>query len=286
VVVTLMIFGNQYLYGSAQLLDSDCHKVKTLHSRIVGGSDARLASAPWMAYIYNADKFFCGGSLISHCSISKGFHNNNNIYFILYRFVRLGEHDTTEDEDCDYKRCVTARDYYIDKKYSYPYYTSAAYYDVALGKLDRYVEYKRNIKPVCIATNPSAWQKYVDNLREMQVNGWGNTEDGQSSTILKKATLRQVDRQTCRRAYNYNIDQTQICLGNFQHYMAKGDSGGPAVSLISHQGRDRFYQFGIVSHAKNPFHGVVAFTNVLSYTPWIIQIVRREEPPPISQPHF
>jgi len=116
--------------------------------------------------------------------------------------------------------------------------------------------------------NPN-WQVYLDTIRYFIITGWGATNASEVSDKLQLTRIPQIDRFTCRYWFGYMVDRTHICAGESKHYVGKGDSGGPLGSMVDYKYAKRFFQFGIVSHLRQPFHGVSVFTNILSYSNWI-----------------
>ncbi|XP_016981229.1 serine protease grass [Drosophila rhopaloa] len=252
--------------GLAYLLDNKCGVSKYTY-RITGGINADLNAVPWMAYFHAKGTFFCGGSLVNHWFVLTAAHcfkhNDATIY------VRLGENDASRLYDCDEYECAPQHsEYWVVKKFTYPYFKTARYYDIALVKLNQNVVYSKSIQPICVILD-RRWQGYVDSIQNFMVTGWGAKDYTEKSERLQLAKVPQVDRWTCRSRFGYNVDRTHICAGDGSHYVGKGDSGGPLGAMVNIGQYRVFVQFGIVSHLRQPFFGVSVFTNVLSYSSWI-----------------
>ncbi|XP_017044334.1 serine protease 48-like [Drosophila ficusphila] len=248
-LVTYLIVGDHSSEGLAQLLDNDCGRTKYTGSRVAGGQNTQMNSAPWMAYLYTTTKFICGGSLVHKSYILTAAHCFDKYIEV---FVRLGDH----------------MEYAITDKYIYPRYKSYTYYDVAVARLSKSVIYTDSVSPICVLLD-QRWHAYVNTIPEFIVTGWGATEKFNMSSILQVVSVPQVDRATCSRIYRYRIDNTQICAGDAKHYMGKGDSGSPLGIWVQLKGIQRFVQFGIVSYHIADYKSPAVFTNVLSYSRWI-----------------
>ncbi|XP_017077337.1 serine protease grass [Drosophila eugracilis] len=270
-LLAILILGSQYSVGFAVLLDNNCG-VSTSSYRITGGRDAGLMSAPWMAYLHTNPRFICGGSLVNPRFVLTAAHcfagNATTIY------VRLGENDSSQRMDCENNICAPSpADYWIMQKFLHPKFQTSRYYDIALVKLNQHVIYSDSVRPICVNLNPM-WQSYVDGISYLTVHGWGATRFADVSAKLQTTQIPQVDRLTCRSYYGYNVDRTHICAGESKHYVGKGDSGGPLGSMVNTRYNTmRYFQFGIVSHLRQPFMGVSVFTNILPYSNWIYQTI-------------
>ncbi|EDW48150.1 GM21701 [Drosophila sechellia] len=187
--------------------------------------------------------------------------------------VRLGENDASQKFDCNEVECADQHlEFMITQKLIHPLYRTAHYYDIALAKLNRYVTYTDSIRPICLMLNPN-WQGYLDTIRYFIITGWGATNASEVSDKLQLTRIPQIDRFTCRYRFGYMVDRTHICAGESKYYVGKGDSGGPLGIMLDYNYAKRFFQFGIVSHLRQPFQGVSVFTNILSYSNWILRTI-------------
>ncbi|XP_065372231.1 transmembrane protease serine 9-like [Calliphora vicina] len=251
--------------------------------RVAGGNETDLAEYPWMALLrYDApgDEFKCGGSLISSRYVLTATHCvNKGIYPVIG--VRLGEHDLSTNPDCRRKGrknvcSPVVEDFGVEKIITHPKYNERRRInDIALVKLDRNVDFKRHIKPVCLPiTKPS----YETTTNKFTIAGWGATENSTRSSILLKAEVLGQSRSVCQNvfsSFSIDINLKHICAGDLKtgRDSCRGDSGGPLVGFNTYSDVKRFIQYGIVAsggiacNLEQGFPGI--YTNVLTYLPWI-----------------
>ncbi|KAK9881642.1 hypothetical protein WA026_017163 [Henosepilachna vigintioctopunctata] len=262
------------------LLPTEDCGMTTMQFRVVHGDKASLGEYPWMALIVYAMpdglEFLCGGTLISkryiltaaHCVVS-------NIMG-----VRLGEYNMLSNQDCDdtKSKCAPAvQDLLIESIHVHSEYSNRTNHnDIALMRLSRDADLSSEyVKPICLP---------IEDIPDVEgqlltVVGWGLTETGGRSPVLKKAILPQVSLDKCRKLYEQRdtIVETQLCAGGHKEDSCNGDSGGP-LSLMVPLGRfSREVQFGIVSYGlKNcgteGYPGV--YTRVNNYVQWILDTIR------------
>ncbi|XP_017148075.1 serine protease grass-like isoform X2 [Drosophila miranda] len=253
-VTLILVLAACHIVGALRFLERRCSSKSRRHRRLMGGVDAELFSTPWMAYLHRNGKFICGGSLITYRLV-----------------VRLGEYDARTQIDCRDRGCALPfEDHEVESFHSHPSYTTIKHFDIALLKLKTKVVEQDNITPICLLLDTTdTWQRYVDSIARFSVAGWGMTEAGSLSDVLKTAKVTQVDRLTCLADFGFEIDQSHICAGDPARHTCYGDSGGPLFATVTHDSVPYNVQFGIVSYGENPCQGVGVFTNVKSYIPWI-----------------
>ncbi|XP_037805319.1 serine protease grass-like [Lucilia sericata] len=275
-------FNSQFnAQGLSILSGSSCGT--TGGDRVAGGNETDLAEYPWMALIrYDApgDEFKCGGSLISNRYVLTATHCvNKGIYPAIG--VRLGEHDLSTNPDCRQKGrkkvcSPVVEDFGIEKIITHPRYNERRRInDIALIKLDRKVDFKKHIKPVCLPiTKPS----YEIESNAFTIAGWGATEKSTRSLVLLKAQVLGQSRSVCQNvfsSFSIEINLKHICAGDLKtgRDTCRGDSGGPLVGFNTYSDVKRFIQYGVVAsggiacNLEQGFPGI--YTNVLTYLPWI-----------------
>ncbi|XP_033233994.1 serine protease grass-like isoform X2 [Drosophila pseudoobscura] len=272
----ILVLAACHVDGSLRFLEDHCSSNLRLHSKLhlIGGVDAKLFSTPWMAYLHRNGNFICGGSLITYRFVLTAAHCRKLDEQIV---VRLGEYDVDTQIDCRDRGCALPfEDHEVESFYSHPSYTTIKHFDIALVKLKTRVVEQNNITPICLLLDTTdTWQRYVDSIQQFSVAGWGWTEAGSFSHVLKTANVTQVDQFTCLADFGFEVDQSHICAGDPARHTCYGDSGGPLFATISQDLVDYNVQFGIVSYGENPCQGVGVFTNVKSYIPWIEHTINR-----------
>ncbi|BFG05766.1 serine protease grass-like [Drosophila madeirensis] len=259
--------------GSLRLLERRCSSKSRSQRRLIGGLDSELFSTPWMAYLHRNGKFVCAGSLITYRFVLTAAH------CIPYReelAVRLGEYDARTHTDCREQGCaLPAQDFAIESFHPHPSYTTITHYDIALLKLKTQVVEQKNMTPICIVLDTTdTWQRYVDSIEQFSVAGWGKTETGALSHVLKAANVTQVERYSCLADYGYDATENHICAGDVVRRACEGDSGGPLVATVTNARVDFKVQLGIVSYGEGTCNGLSVFTNVRSYIPWIVDTIK------------
>ena len=137
---------------------------------------------------------YCGGTLISnqhvltaaHCVVRDGAIRPLSIFA-----VDLGEHDYSNSK---------AKRVSIAKITPFPKYMvggHVSHYDIAVLTLSSIVEYSRNISPVCLPAHTMGNHAGKDAI----VTGWGVTEPGKGSPVLKEANVTILTNKDCNEAY-------------------------------------------------------------------------------------
>ncbi|CAM4655910.1 transmembrane protease serine 11C-like [Lepidochelys kempii] len=235
-------------------------KSSSTSKRIVGGvASAELGDWPWQASLQQNNIHRCGATLISNTWLLSAAHcfrkaNNPRVWTVtfgtLLRPSRM-------------KHFVKA--IIVHEKYRYP----AHNYDIAVVKLSKRVDFTNIVHRVCL---PDPSQIFPYNS-DAVITGWGAlSNDGSSSNVLREATVKLIDSNTCNRREVYDgvITPGMLCAGYLEGGVdaCQGDSGGP---LVSPDLRGMWYLAGIVSWgdecAKPNKPGV--YTRVTYYRDWI-----------------
>nr|XP_020455448.1 coagulation factor IX-like [Monopterus albus] len=243
--------------------------------RIVGGNEATPGEIPWQVALvsYSADYAkmlpFCGGSLLSdlwvitaaHCLIPK------KIYF-----VRVGEHDVSQDEGPERDHVVA--DEHIHHSYNY---TESPYnHDIALLKLADPVEMSDQRRPICLGP-----KDFIEDItresRNSLVSGWGTLRSlGLTAPKLQKLEVPYVERTLCKQSSRDHITRFMFCAGyhSEQKDSCQGDSGGPHATNY----KGTWFLTGIISWgegcAQYGKYGI--YTRLSQYYTWISQTTRLE----------
>ncbi|KAL3268351.1 hypothetical protein HHI36_007467 [Cryptolaemus montrouzieri] len=254
----------------------------SLNSRIIHGKEAVLGEFPWMALIVystnNGPDFLCGGTLISDKYILTAAH------CVLKTIigVRLGEHDILTTKDCNEDNSYCAppvQDFYIETiEVHSKYNKSTDHHDIALIRISKPADLSyENVRPICLPI----WD--VPSLpigaKFMTVSGWGMTEAGHKSSILKKATLPLIPIEQCQNIFEGHavLFPNQMCAGGKKEDSCNGDSGGPLSMIVPVRGVPRYVQYGVVSYGpKNcgtlGMPGI--YTRVDLYIEWILDKIK------------
>ncbi|XP_037933273.1 melanization protease 1-like [Teleopsis dalmanni] len=277
---------------TTNLLPSYPNCGKQLTERIVGGNITKLDEFPWMALITytkprNEKGHHCGGALINNRYVLTAAHCISAIpKSWRVTGVRLGEWDTSTNTDCVYdvqgkKDCANEHvDCGVEEVITHPEYSSSQQNDIALIRLDRYIEYNTFIQPICLPIDSQFRNKNYDD-RVMDIAGWGVTETNQPSTFKLKAEVTIWPLQQCQQKYKIAkkyLQNTQLCAGGKRGIdSCRGDSGGPLMVEEYINKRRGFFVAGIVSYGPSPcglenWPGV--YTKVGSYIDWIQNNIR------------
>merc|ERR1712212_358917 len=285
--------------------DLDAPKKTVLQSRgtrIIGGSDIRKHSDPWLALLcYDNVREGCGGgcagSLIAprfvltaaHCDkngFGGGFESN-------HRYVLLGAHHkyrfTGSEKFIKIQRWIThpnAIDCQNDKPYG-KWEEDILYYDYSLLLLARKVKYTKNIRPIALPANSD--QDYTGKF--LFTSGWGNTKVLQGygdklvmrgpSNVPKKVTVRAIVHNE-RRCFAKGYSMCEHCgrasvictygVGRYNRTVAQdacnGDSGGP---LFMNNGKIKPTLVGVTSFGNycGQIKSAAVFSKVDHVLNWI-----------------
>ena len=164
----------------------------------------------------------------------------------------------------------------IEKKIPHELYNPKSrnqYYDIALLRLEKRVDYNDFVMPICLP-RPQILRNKIFDDEKLQVTGWGRTETANFSPIKLKVTVDGVSISTCNKVYaleQIKLSQTgQICAGGKKDQdSCQGDSGGPLMAFDPLYG---YYLVGIVSFGPSPcalegWPGV--YTKVGNFIDWI-----------------
>ncbi|XP_045461310.1 CLIP domain-containing serine protease 2-like [Harmonia axyridis] len=262
-------------------------------NKIFGGEVAELDEFPWMALIEyekpNRQRgFYCGGVLItkryvltaSHCLKGKDLPKNLKLVS-----VRLGEYDTEQDRDCVTYGKTECSDppvnVPVEERIAHEKYDPMdinQYYDIALLRLIRDVQYTDYVRPICLPTL-SEERKRTYNGMTLTVAGWGLTENRSSSSIKLKVLIPVMKLSQCKALLSKArkvISDEQICAGGEENKSScRGDSGGPLMSLsVDEIGLLNWYLAGIVSYGPIPCgfkDWPSVYTRVSKYMGWILK---------------
>ncbi|KAG8187278.1 hypothetical protein JTE90_019167 [Oedothorax gibbosus] len=260
-----------------RFLPESCGENLMSDMRVVGLKDAEKGRWPWMAVVFIEKRGGnwspdCGGALVTnrhvitaaHCVVSGRGSTTMNPRQLR---VRLGAHDLRLDNE------PGAIDVGVDVIRRHEQFDPRTYKnDIAVLRLSRSVQFTDIIKPVCL---PYDSLTTADDLmtRMVWITGFGTSFNGAASNVLMEVIFDVTDQEECRRAYEreLNITDVYLCAGTADGSKdsCQGDSGGPLVSFDKES--SRYYLVGVVSFGKlcaQPGYPGV-YTRVTKYLDWL-----------------
>ncbi|XP_045211106.2 neurotrypsin-like [Mercenaria mercenaria] len=255
--------------------DCGMQMVPPVSHRIVGGSNAKPGSWPWMTSLKIefqggvSDSHLCGATLIDKNWVLTAAH-----CFKKYRPKSSSLRVVVGDQN-NIHRDPTEETILIQRVVIHTNYNPATHEnDIALIKLAHSVDTSSSyVKPACL---PTFGDSELDLASKCYVTGWGETMKGTAwNGMLQQAMVPLLNKTLCNRWYNHTVKDDMICAG-YQFGgidSCKGDSGGP----LSCERNGRWYVAGIISwgegcgQAQHP--GV--YTNVAHFVSWIADVLQR-----------
>ncbi|XP_016959648.1 phenoloxidase-activating factor 1-like isoform X2 [Drosophila biarmipes] len=256
--------------------------------RIARGQEASPNELPWMAmllYLNNTSLEIipsCAGSLINNRYVLTAGHCVASMpgTFTL-KSVRLGEHNVGSTAtglplcwDRRVRCAVPHIDIDVEKAFVHSRFKKGAktqlQHDIALLRLKMPVRFSNGIKPICLLrAHPPLTNS------TLQIAGWGQTEDGRLSQVLRKGNVNEVHPSMCSQMFRYlqfNFHSQLCALGQRGVDICGGDSGGPLMATMRGFQADIIYQAGISSVAHQICGSLgypAVFTKVKHFFNWI-----------------
>uniref|UniRef100_A0AAG5DTX7 Peptidase S1 domain-containing protein n=1 Tax=Anopheles atroparvus TaxID=41427 RepID=A0AAG5DTX7_ANOAO len=266
---------------------------------IAYGQEARAYAFPWMVLLEStkSEELPCGGSLINDRHVLTAAHC---VKARTITGVRVGVHDLNADGRCDdsihftddydiidgdaepdvdgwyYASCgpsvqrIPIEEIMIHPKYS----PRSKRNDLAIVRLQYPTIIGYSVIPICL---PLTAQLRAYRPSDSFVTGWGVTETGERSAVLRYAVLPTLPLPDCAMRIKeldrmIMLDDGHLCAGgNNKSAHCHGDSGGP-LQYISES--TRFVLQGVVSFGLKTCGTKIApgvFANVSHYIDWIVQ---------------
>ncbi|XP_064120977.1 CLIP domain-containing serine protease B4-like [Macrobrachium nipponense] len=265
------------------LLPKECG-VRALGDRIVNGQDASLYSWPWIVLLRGRGDgrrfWFCGGSLISDRYVLTAAHCFTEKPNLKLEIVRIGEHDTYSDIDCENHVCAPpVQDITVEDIILHPRHKESCTIcnDIALLRLSRAASmHSPFVNSICLPLSSDASLRFSNqNLEGTSVwaAGWGVTHPDNTSpaSVLQEVKITIQDNGFCRVMKSDNPNgSTAFCAGGDGSDTCKGDSGGP-ITVTSPD--SLVYLVGITSAGSSKCgsrNTLGIYINVYEYVPWIL----------------
>lgn len=151
--------------------------------------------------------------------------------------------------------------------------------DIAVLVMRLAVEYSGYVRPICLDQNADRDLRELEGQRGW-ITGWGTTENGTLSDVLRTISLPVVGHLECLKDdpifFGNVLDEKVYCAGDRNGTSARPGHGGGGMYVND---GDRWVLRGIVSFGKinalrqmDPFSYTV-FVNVQQYLPWIKEII-------------
>lgn len=217
---------------------------------IIGGTEVEKGRYPYQVVVADRFGLNCGGTLIAEDWVLTAAHCGGTVGVFIGRHNIDGEGDSGLEE--------------IEMEYEikHPQYSSFTFdNDISLLKLVNASSY-----------TPVKLDDGSENLRpgtDVTVIGWGVTEDGSISDVLREVEVDVWGRFRCSLSYPFTITRNMVCAARKNKDSCQGDSGGALIKKGADAESD--VQVGIVSFgngcARRLYPGV--YTRVSQYDSWI-----------------
>uniref|UniRef100_A0A3B3XKF1 Uncharacterized protein n=1 Tax=Poecilia mexicana TaxID=48701 RepID=A0A3B3XKF1_9TELE len=199
-------------------LFSECGSRPQYKARIVGGNVSKPGQFPWQVSLHFQREHICGGSIITSSWILTAAHcvfENSSLWTV---HVGLTEQLIHGAHSLAVRRIIRHAQYW----------PKGLDYDIALIRLQEPLVFDGFVEPICL---PNYGEEFTEG-RMCWISGWGATEeDGESSVVLRSATIPLISTKTCNQADVYKglISSWMICAGYLEGGIdsCQGDSGGP-----------------------------------------------------------
>ncbi|KAG6464633.1 hypothetical protein O3G_MSEX014638 [Manduca sexta] len=225
--------------------------------RIIGGVNAALGQFPWIARLGYTDEddidWMCGGALITDRHVLTAAHCvQTNDYGNVLTSIRLGEHDTRTNPDCQLHVCAPPlQDRKIKSIKSHQDFNKPPFHnDIAIIELDAPVNLNDYVAPICLPREDDQMASLT--MGELlMVAGWGkmNMTTEERAKILQVVAVPVVSAKTCDSlGKGFRVGKSEICAGaQVNKDACGGDSGGPLMKVFDTPEGPKNFLVGVVS---------------------------------------
>ncbi|CAI5639838.1 unnamed protein product [Oreochromis niloticus] len=237
-----------------------CLKQAAHGSDIISGEKVPRNSMLYMVSVQNKNGHICGGFLITEDFVVTATHCDNEYP----THVVLGNHNLNQT-------ISQGQTISINKKFKTRFYLSVLLGDdIMLLKLSRKAQLSDKVKIIQL---PRAKINLKEN-EVCQVAGWGITENGAPTNILRVVDVPVINKKVCKKQYsviNIRLPINVICAGGYPTHkgFCQGDSGGPLVCAGLAVGVVSFNK-GKCNYPKAPN----VYTDISKYLLWINAILK------------
>ncbi|XP_078535733.1 complement factor B-like isoform X2 [Lissotriton helveticus] len=257
--------------------------------RIFNGLPSSVGDWPWQAHIKFPGNLFCGGSVIGEKWILSAAHCFDDEEGRLLKpenvIVSVGILSTKEKQPVIVEKIVQHE----------MWNSTTKDYDIALLKLQTFIEYSDKVRPVCLPCveevkeillpPDTSWEQSclfqeklltVTGIEERErslsgfVAGWGYFIKSVPSISLKHTKVDIQPRFRCYTRHNIRLTENMFCARGSQSDACKGDSGGPLVMKM----RNRWIQVGIVSFGRYEECGSEDFMGFYTSVPRLMSWIK------------
>ncbi|XP_051169223.1 chymotrypsin-C-like [Leptopilina boulardi] len=274
---------NLKLFGKTQF---ECGSIRynpqSLNSNY---NEAKEDESPWTALIQFKNRTVCSGTLINNRYVLTAAHCIKPFLLYLKNIkIILGDYNIMTNPDCKTQWwnkktiCNEIEVVGIDTIHAHPKYSKKDITnDIALIRLDRYIEFSDTIDQICLPfDNEVSINNYPYDLYGRGISMRNSAE----TKIPIKTMVQVIENSECESLYKlYNwprkIDDTMVCVKHLKTpRTCIPDDGGDLSAHDQHLSQK--YQFGIGSFnwSRCTLNLPFVYTKIFHYLKWILDTVR------------